>query len=551
MRRARGLAALLLLALVIEGCTSSPPSSAPAASASRTVSPPRPVGITLPEVLAIELPAADMTEIAPAASPLRELLDSAAASGLRVTHDQAGPLPVGATSVTWTGWRSLTGADVAETTRSAFVYVFPFGQTPAGVSQRRDATGGNNSSKVIRDAEGKVHVAWLDADRPGTVSGVFYRRGVHDVATGAFTWDGPPVRVSPERSPAEHLGLAASPGAIHFAWYAHERAWYRRLVHAGGAWRFDPIRETGATGRAGDTGPSIAVRGDDEVHVLTYTGRYAVSKDGGVRFAVEQVPWPPGGKKKNPALAIDAQGNIHVVFVLLARALDQGRGSYWQLWYIRREAGGRWVDPHEILTASPEWRDGGLSRDVLADWPDIAVDARGDIHVAWHGTANTGAYGRDEPFYIRRPAIGRGEWGAWEPPTSLRPVNRAGRQSFGFAPSLSMDPAADGVVATVFFETPDLPRGVFDSDAVLLRSGRIAAPPVALSRMAETALRQGKTADALSAWFPTAAPHLFRSPDGRVWLDVLYTAHTPEPHQSSSYVIYQRRDITELVNPAR
>jgi glucose/arabinose dehydrogenase len=41
----------------------------------------------------------------------------------------------------------------------------------------------------------------------------------------------------------------------------------------------------------------LAGRGDDEIHVLTYEGQYAVSTNGGKSWRVEQVPWPAGEKK--------------------------------------------------------------------------------------------------------------------------------------------------------------------------------------------------------------------------------------------------------------
>jgi hypothetical protein len=222
-------------------------------------------------------------------------------------------------------------------------------------------------------------------------------------------------------------------------------------------------------------------------------------------------------------------------------------GAYWQLRYVRRQAQGGWVDAHDVLGAFPEWHDHGLVRDSLADWPDIAVDRQGNLHVGFHGTASSGRYGRDEAYYVRRPAAGPGAWGAWEQPVALHPVNQATRHSQSFAPSLAIDPSSDVVVAVVFFEHLDLPREVFDSDAVILRSGHLAGPPIELSRNATTAFNAQRPRDALSTWFPSAAPRLYHERDGRVWLDVLYTAETPERLHSYHYLIYLRRDITDLV----
>jgi hypothetical protein len=129
----------------------------------------------------------------------------------------------------------------------------------------------------------------------------------------------------------------------------------------------------------------------------------------------------------------------------------------------------------------------------------------------------------------------------------LHPVNRATRQSHSFAPSLTLDPESDAVLAVVFFDYQNQNREVFDSDALLLRGGRLVGAPVALSRNAKTALDANRPDDALATWFASAAPRLYHQADGRVWLDVLYTAQTPERHGSPHYVIYQRSDVRDIL----
>ncbi len=534
----------MLLAIAVtlgaHGCaTGSPPAQAQAAASPR---------IELPEMLAIELPESAMTSIAPSTSPLKELLESASAAGLQVTHDVTSPLPLGATQVTWTAWSGAPGAGPPVATRQAWVYVFPSGQTPAGVTGKYNATAGNHSAKIVRDPSGRVHVVWLDAGRPGKGATVVYRSGVQDPATGRFTWDMPAAPISDPGSGPSYVAMEASANAVHFAWATQGTTRYRRLLRVGNEWRMEPIRDTRAAGVAYDNGSDLAVRGDGEIHVLTYEGQYAISTNGGSSWRVEQVPGPPG-ERKNPALAVDAMGNAHVVYTLKVRAPAERKGgkpngSYWQLRYVRRQAQGGWVDAQDTLAAFPEWVDQGMSRDALADWADIATDGQGNLNVGFHGTAISGTYGQDEAFYVRRPAAGSGAWGAWEHPVPLHPVSRATRQSHSFAPSLAIDREADAVVAVVFFEHLDLPREIFDSDAVILLSGRLVGAPIPLSRSAKRALEANRPQDALSTWFPSAAPRLYRQADGRVWLDVLSTAETPERHGSPSYIIYQRHELT-------
>jgi hypothetical protein len=80
---------------------------------------------------------------------------------------------------------------------------------------------------------------------------------------------------------------------------------------------------------------------------------------------------------------------------------------------------------------------------------------------------------------------------------------------------------------------------------LLLRGGQLVGGPIALSRNARTAIDAKRGDDALATWFASPAPRLYRQADGRVWLDVLYTAQTPESHGSPHYVIYQRREVTD------
>jgi hypothetical protein len=124
-------------------------------------------------------------------------------------------------------------------------------------------------------------------------------------------------------------------------------------------------------------------------------------------------------------------------------------------------------------------------------------------------------------------------------------VSQAARTSYSYAPSLAIDPASDAVLAVVFFGQQNQTHEAFDSDALLLRAGRVVGGPIPLSQNARTAIAAGRPDDALSTWFAGAAPWLYHSPGGRIWLDVLYTARTPEAHASPHYVIYQRCDVTD------
>jgi hypothetical protein len=254
------LSGFVLLAL---GCRLGPEvsPSAPGVTASAAAAPI--TDIALPELLAIELPNETTVSITPTASPLKELLAAATAGGLQVTHNLTGPVAAGATEVTWTAWAGAPAQSAVRATKTARTYVFPFGQTPVGVSGDDRATVGNQSAKVVRDASGRAHMVWLDAGRPGKGPWVMYRRAAVDPQSGALTWETQPLRLSEQTKDDwnSYPAIAASASAVHVAWVGAGTARYRRLLFGKSVWTIEPLRDTRAPGPGPDYGPSIAVRG--------------------------------------------------------------------------------------------------------------------------------------------------------------------------------------------------------------------------------------------------------------------------------------------------
>src|SRR5579863_3030382 len=106
-----------------------------------------PTNITLPDLLAVELPPG-RHDLGPNDLPLRDLLGSARSGTLKVTADLATAVSAGPVKVTWTAW-DASGKPVGS--RSAVVYVLPTGMTPVGTSGDDNATGGNNATRIVRD----------------------------------------------------------------------------------------------------------------------------------------------------------------------------------------------------------------------------------------------------------------------------------------------------------------------------------------------------------------------------------------------------------------
>jgi ABC transporter substrate binding protein len=551
----RAWAAIAVLTLLVSGAGGCAGAREPsAAEAARSA---QGVGIALPEMLAVELPGADATSVAPGDSPLRELLEGVRAGGFRVTHDLRRPIGPGATEVTWTAWEDMPGHSAARGIRTARIHVFPFGLAPVGLSGDDRATVGNQSAKVARDGAGRAHMVWLDAGRRGRGIRVMYRRAAVDPQSGGVTWETEPLRVSDQANEFwnSYPVIEASDNAIHIAWAGSATVQYRRLVRAGDAWVFEPIRDTRVPGPGEDWGPGLGARNDAEIHLLTPSGRYALSTDGGRTWTQDRVPVPRGLAMKGPALAVDAGGNGHVTFTGKVRspaggwrAYGEQHGAYWELRYVRRRAAGGWEDAQNVLAEYPEWRDRGTREDVLVDFSDIAVDRNGNLHVGWHGSANTAAYSFDEAFYVRRTATGAGTWGRWGPIQTLHPLDPSRGEYFSYGPSLSVDDESDAVLAVLFFDT--IPRAGLrlDSAARVVRDGRLEGPAILLTRSARDAVAAGRAREAWSTWFPCAAPRVYRGADRRAWLDVLQTVVTsPGQADAVHYVVYLRREVTAHV----
>ena len=84
----------------------------------------------------------------------------------------------------------------------------------------------------------------------------------------------------------------------------------------------------------------------------------------------------------------------------------------------------------------------------------------------------------------------------------------------------------------------------FDSELGLFRDGRSLATPLPVTRFGRESLMTGQPMNALSTWFPGAAPVLARGSDGRIRADVLMTL-IPTGIAAPGLVAWRRMDVTE------
>jgi hypothetical protein len=498
-----------------------------------------PPAIVLPDLLAVELPAG-RHDLGPNDPPLRDLLAAARSGTLKVTADLATPVSAGPVKVTWTAW-DASGKPVGS--RSAVVYVLPTGMTPVGTSGDENATGGNNATRIVRDAAGHVHMMWADSGGPSGRTGPMYRRAVV-AADGTVQLETPPINVA-EGGPSEwncYPALTLAGDAVQMIWQGGGTVRTRRLSLGSAGQILGPIYDTGAKSEGRDIGPAIVAdpRGLD---LVTPSGIYGFSADGGRTWRTDALPLPQGQRIKTVSLAPNENGGVDIAFSSIARdrtsdSNDVGAGGWWQLRTVRRTDDGHWIGASDVLAAFPGWSAPPANEDALVDWVRIAADADGGLHAVWHGTAQSRIYGHDSAFYAWRDIAG-----VWHPPVQLVAPDPARGVKFSFAPSIAVD--GDRALALVFYDVYAGSTWVgFDSAIAVMHRGRTEGRPVPVTQFAQAAAAAGHPELALGSRFPAVAPTVRRTPDGHIWLDVLESLRPMFPGAVGYLIVYHRVDVT-------
>jgi hypothetical protein len=503
--------------------------------------------IILPDPLAVELPLAAIG-LSVDDEQTKDLIAAVRADGRRVTvafpRDRIG---AGIWRVIWSAWDGDDRSHPAAR-RESFLYVLPHGMTPVANTSAPNATAGNNTTHIARDAAGSVHMVWSEGLRGGTAPGAKYRRA-RVLPDGSARFETDVAGLAPHAGDwTARPALTAVGDTIHFTWQANGHAWYRSLTRDPAGWRWSNDVDTMAPSPGHDTGPSIAA-GAESIHILTLAGICVSSTDGGLTWTPETVPFGTVQRVKTASLSLDSEGHplagASVVIKDPAHLSEQrGSGGYWTLRLARRIAMGAWEAIPGPVDGRPEWAEPvEQDEDVLTDWIRVLEDRTGGMHVTWHGTAVSRIYANDRAYYAWRPP---GE--AWRTPVTISEPQPALGLGWSYAPALTLD--GDRALTLMF---QDLHAGLsdrgFDAELDLFRDGRLIARALPVTRFARDSIAGGEPARALSTWFPGAASSLVRGADGRIWADILMTL-SPTGVEASALVVWQRLDLTDWLTTA-
>jgi hypothetical protein len=426
--------------------------------------------------------------------------------------------------------------------------VLPPGITQVGLSADENATGGNNATRIGRDGAGHVHLVWVDSGRQGAATGPVYRR-LTVAPDGAVTFETDPVYLA-DKTPGDwnaYPALAVTSDAVYVVWQGGGVAHVRRLAIGPSGYTWGPIVDTGAKSEGRDIGPAIQAFPGGGVRVVTPSGQFAVSTDGGKTWKADAVPLPAGQRVKTISLTTDPAGDTILAFSSVVtdpkeEGKAHGTGGYWQLRTIRRTAAGQWTDAQDVLGAFPGWAPPVGANDSLADWVRIAADDKGGLHLTWHGTGISHIYGNDQAYYAYRP-----QGGTWQEPVPLVRRDDAAGIRFSFAPSLTLD--GEEAIATVFYDIYDGDRWAgFDADLVAFKNGARVGPVLPLSHFVRQSIADKRPAAAFSTRFPSAAPTPYRA-GSAVWLDAVETFIPMGVPGAPKSIVYHRVDIGSLLHP--
>ncbi len=234
------------------------------------------------------------------------------------------------------------------------------------------ASEGQPHPAIAIGPDSKIHLVWAD-----TSSGAWNVRYSHSTDGGATFHQ--PVPVGAEAGGMRaHPALAVDPhGRIHVAW-EEGRTGSRDIIYAysdNGEMFSPPMRVNDDATQADQARPALAVGRDGTAYLAwqdnrngdwdVYLARLANGSD---TFGPNQrVNVEPHGQQVDPAIGIDSQGRVHVVWA------DDQSGP-WRVYYAHSE--GESFGRGRVVGS-------GLMADLSDEAPSLAVGPDDSVHVAW------------------------------------------------------------------------------------------------------------------------------------------------------------------------
>jgi len=251
------------------------------------------------------------------------------------------------------------------------------------VSKRLTWTLGYSTAPAIAvDSSGTLHVAWQEHTL--TNREIYYKKSPDEGATWTasqrLTWTS-----SYSESPAIAVDSSLNPHLVwHGATPGYWQVYYKKSTDGGANWTTSR-RLTWTSGNSYVS--AVCADAPAALHVIYYDHSpgnaeiyYRKSLDGGASWKTSQRLTWNSGFSGYPALAIDASGDLHVVWQ------DDTPGNEEIYYKTSTDGGATWPNSQRLT-----WTSGG------SYYPSIAAAASGDLHVVWED----GTPGNGEIYYLK------------------------------------------------------------------------------------------------------------------------------------------------------
>ena len=272
-----------------------------------------------------------------------------------------------------------------------------------------ESTEHSYNPSLIVDSSDNIHVAWHDVTNYAGAGGdgdIFYKRW--DVSTSS--WATTEVVSTESTSDSVFPSLAVdSAGNVHIAWYDYSiyggsggdnDIFYKRWNTSSSSWTTTEVVSTEST--AGSEEPSLAVDSEGNVHIA-WPDETDYAGSGGdwdifyKRWDASTSSWTTTEIVSTESTAVSAfpslatyDGNVHIAWWDMTDYA--GSGGDGDIFYKRWDASSSsWTTTEVVSTESA-----GDST-----YPSLAVDAAGNIHIAWEIVDVAGTLSEHQISYKR------------------------------------------------------------------------------------------------------------------------------------------------------
>ena len=330
------------------------------------------------------------------------------------------------------------------------------------------------------DTLGNIHIAWYDqTDYLGALADwdIFYKRW----NSTSSSWTTTEVVSSGFNGDAFDASLAVdSVGNVHIAWRDETNydfagtdwdIFYKRWDILSSSWTATEVVSTEST--ANSISPSLAVDPSDDIHIAWYDGTdYASSgSDADIFYkrldvlssswtTTEVVSTESTLDSYSPTLIVDSANNIHIAWHDYTNYASSGADQ--DIFYKRLDAhSSLWTTTEVVSTEST-----GHSY-----YSSLAVDASGDIQVAWYDATDYASSGADIDIFYKRLDVISSSWTL----TNVVSTESTGHSRY---PSQAVD--TSGTIYIIWDDSTDYDSSGTDKDIFYKRlSGSPAAPDLA------------------------------------------------------------------------